>query len=403
MGAMRGGRWIAICSVSFACQTVAPATRPGDAEGIEVIPSVLSTPVEFSGWAGETRQPSELSEIRIGVFAPTDTAHPIGGPLHRAVALAIEQINLAGGFEGVPLRLVSRWSDDPWRGGSREMIKLVYADSVWAVIGSVDGSSTHVAEQVTTKAWVPLLAPVSTDPTLTYVRIPWIFRLPPSEERQAAALLHDGIRARSLERVGLVSSTDHDGRIFAGEMLASLRAARLPPPFHFQLSDSDIDLAEVARRMALFRPDGLIVRLPTAETIALLERLHEVAFSAPVFIPWIPGLSESELAGRYGADILQVLPFCRVGHEAYDEFARSYAERYHAPPTPEAAYAYDAVNLVFAAMTESGLNRSRLRKAIYERSKFPGVTGEIEWDNAGGNVAEAVVRAVQPASMQRGR
>ena len=117
--------WMWLCVLLVGCQTLTPTTQPGTGDVAEKIPSVLATPVEFSGWEGETRRPDELSEIRIGLFAPTDADDSIGGPLHRAISLAIEQINMAGGFDGVPLRLVSRWSDDPWRGGSKEMIKLV--------------------------------------------------------------------------------------------------------------------------------------------------------------------------------------------------------------------------------------------------------------------------------------
>jgi ABC-type branched-subunit amino acid transport system substrate-binding protein len=353
---------------------------------------VLATPVGFSGWTGPTRQPHELDEIRIGVFAPAQGDHPIGGPLHKAASLAIEQINISGGFEGVPLRLVSRWSDDPWRGGSKEMIKLVYEDSVWAVIGSVDGATTHVAEQVVTKAWLPLLSPISADPTLTYIRIPWMFRLPPNDETQAVTIVHDGIQARSLSRVGLISSVDHDGRIFAEEMLKRLGVARLPPAFHLQLSPVNADLAEVARYVQSFRPDGLIVRLLPAEITALLGHLHDVGVEVPAFIPWIPGLSQSELMDRYGGDVLCIQPFAQAGNPAYEAFAHAYQHKYHSQPTPGAAYAYDAVNMLVAAMRESGLNRSRLRDALYEHSGFRGVTGQVAWDNAGGNRTKPVLQ-----------
>jgi ABC-type branched-subunit amino acid transport system substrate-binding protein len=149
------------------------------------IPTVFDTPVSFTGKSDST---VHLKNIRIGVFAPTDSVNPLAAAISNAAALAVGQINSAGGCNGLPFEIITRWADDPWGGGSKKMIKLVYEDSVLAVIGSVDSEATHVAEQIVTKAWLPLISPVSADPTLNYIRIPWMFRLPPNDEEQAKVI-----------------------------------------------------------------------------------------------------------------------------------------------------------------------------------------------------------------------
>jgi branched-chain amino acid transport system substrate-binding protein len=42
---------------------------------------------------------------------------------------------------------------------------------------ALDRASSHLAEQLAVKAFVPVIA-VSSDKTLTSINIPWIFRLP---------------------------------------------------------------------------------------------------------------------------------------------------------------------------------------------------------------------------------
>lgn len=356
--------------------------------------SVLDTPVDFSGWKGTTRNPEQFNEIRIGFFAPDEPDDPVGGPMLNATALAVEAANAAGGFQGIPYRLIKRWAYDPWGAGSKEVIRLVYQDSVWAVIGSLDGSATHIAEQIVTKAWVPLLAPVSADPSLTYIRIPWMFRLPPDDQKQAEIIVHKGIQALSLDKVGLVTSTDHDGRIFALEILAKMKAELTPPVFHFQLSQPSVDFADIVQRVASFNPEGVIVRLRLGETLDLLDHFQNNELQVPVFIPWIPGLREEDLTKRYDGDIYYVQPFSETGNPAYAPFARTYQKRYGTSPTPGAAYAYDAVNLVVQSLQKSGLNRPGLRDAIAGIGDFQGVTGKISWDNGGGNQAEPVLRTL---------
>ena len=353
---------------------------------------VLDTPVDFSGWIGKTGNPEQFKEIRIGFFAPDEPDDPIGGPMLNAAALAVEEANAAGGFHGVPFQLVQRWAYDPWGTASKEMIKLVYQDSVWAVIGSLNGAATHVAEQIVTKAWVPLLSPVSADPTLTYIRIPWMFRLPPDDQKQAEVIMHKGIQVLSLDKVGLITSTDHDGRIFAVEILAIMKAEQTPPVFHFQVSPPKVDFMDIVKRVASFNPDGIILRLPRAKTLDLLAHFQKSEFHIPVIIPWIPGLREEDLRKQYDGDVLYVQPFSETGNPAYTAFARTYQERYGTRPTPGAAYTYDTIHLLVQSLHRSGLNRSRLRDAIAVIRDFQGVTGKISWDNGGGNQAKPLLR-----------
>jgi ABC-type branched-subunit amino acid transport system substrate-binding protein len=310
--------------------------------------------------------------------------------MYNAAQLAVEQANEAGGFEGVPFRIVSRWDSDPWRGGSKQMIKLVYEDDVWAVIGSVDGASTHVAEQVVTKAWLPLISPVSADPTLTYIRIPWMFRLPPDDPTQAQAIVRDGLLDMSLAKVGVITGTDHDGRVFAEDLLDAMHAEAIAPMLHFEVSPTNSDAADIASRVRSFAPEALVIRLPREPTLVLLDRLRQQQVSAVMLLPWIPGLQLAELERRTHGNVKYVLPFSSAADPAYLQFAEAYRAQYGTDPTPSAAYTYDAVNLIVRSLAQSGLNRPSLRDAI-AAAGFQGVTGRISWDNAGGNVAQPVL------------
>jgi branched-chain amino acid transport system substrate-binding protein len=264
------------------------------------------------------------------------------------------------------------------------MVRLVYQDSVWAVLGSVNGDATHVAEQVVTKAWVPLVAPISADPTLTYIRIPWIFRLPPDDAAQAEVIVRDGVLVRSLADVGLITSSDHDGRVFAEEVLERLAAAGASAAFHFEIPPNG-DFAALADRARSFAPGAVIARVPPSRMPGLLHELSRAGVHAPLLVPWIPGLAPSTLTSHYAGDVLAVRPFREADNPAYAAFDRAYRARYGSAPTPMAAYGYDAVNLVAEAIETSGLNRAALRDAIAGRSGIVGATGAVAWDNAGGN------------------
>ncbi|MFZ1136428.1 MAG: ABC transporter substrate-binding protein, partial [Candidatus Korobacteraceae bacterium] len=77
---------------------------------------------------------------------------------------------------GKKWQLVGVSSDQAWGKASSELVRSVFDQNVIAVI-ALDRASSHLAEQIGVKAFVPVIA-VSSDRALTSTNIPWIFRLP---------------------------------------------------------------------------------------------------------------------------------------------------------------------------------------------------------------------------------
>ena len=63
-----------------------------------------------------------------------------------------------------------------WGKASNELVKAVYENHALALI-ALDRNSSHLAEQIGVKAFVPVIA-IASDRALTSTNIPWIFRLP---------------------------------------------------------------------------------------------------------------------------------------------------------------------------------------------------------------------------------
>ncbi len=359
---------------------VAPADEP--------YKRMLDDPLEFTG--SETLPGSGVSngEIVIGIFAPDDDDHPVGRAMVRGAALAVDQANAAGGIGGRPIRLVRRWADDPWGAGANEVIKLVFEDQAWAMIGGPDGASTHIAQQVATKAHIPLIAPVSSDPTLTRTRVPWIFRLPPDDGAQATLLVSEGIRPRGLERIGLLTSTDHDGRTVAAEVTAALERAGVPPAFHLELAPNAADLADLASRAAGFKPDGLVIRVPRTDLRRLTDTLGTAGLKIPLFLPWIPGLDLRQFPLAYSGSVISVVPF-ETAHACGPtlKLVRAFIERHGEAPTQEAVYGYDAARILIDAIRSGASGRVELVDRIAKTAPFTGTSGTIAWDTGGGNTA----------------
>ena len=116
-------------------------------------------------YAGPSLPDEKASELKIGVF----------GPHADDVVRLAESTRLLGAL-AQHVSLVAIPSETSWGKASDDLVKAVYQDHVLALI-ALDRPSSHLAEQIAAKAFVPVVA-ISSDRALTSTNIPWIFRLP---------------------------------------------------------------------------------------------------------------------------------------------------------------------------------------------------------------------------------
>ena len=120
--------------------------------------------VQYSGPSGPDQK---SSDINIGVFGP----HANEVVQSNQISKLLSNLN-AGGKN---FSLVAIPSESAWGKASNDLVNAVYQDHVLALI-ALDRASSHLAEQIAVKSFVPVLA-ISADRSLTSTNIPWIFRL----------------------------------------------------------------------------------------------------------------------------------------------------------------------------------------------------------------------------------
>ena len=133
----------------------------------------------------------------------------IFGPRANEVAGSAEVIKALREFDrDKHALLIAIPSEAAWGKASSDLVNAVYQDHVLAVI-ALDRNSSHLAEQIAVKSFVPVVA-ISSDRSLTSTNIPWIFRLPGGTTVQEAvslvfaAIAHAG-SSRSSIREALAS------------------------------------------------------------------------------------------------------------------------------------------------------------------------------------------------------
>ena len=322
-------------------------------------------------------------------FGPSDPGDAVTGDLWQAAKLAFDEANAA--TSGRPLELRPCWAKNPWGTGVAKLFHLVYHEPVVAVLGSVDGPATHLAEQVVAKAQLPLVSPVSSDASVNFAGVPWMFSCAPPDSAFAPVLAAE--IARELrsggEGLALVNATDHDSRQTARALLSALAERGLTPDRQLEFTPGGDTFEVQLRALGDFRPAVLLL-LAGAEDSARFLRgvrrrdLHPVVFGAPA----MGRRAFRKQAGPVAEGVR--FPWLAVAtpetRAALQRFQAAFQARAGHPADYAARQTYDAARLLIAAIRRGGADRRAVCEALRALSPWPGVAGEIAFDGLGRNL-----------------
>ncbi|HEV2401173.1 MAG TPA: ABC transporter substrate-binding protein [Candidatus Sulfotelmatobacter sp.] len=160
--------------------------------------------VQYAGPATAT----ENADLKIAIFGPNaDKA------AHQPEVLALL------GSKAKAASLVPIPSDARWGKASSELVRAVYQDHVAAII-ALDRNSSHLAEQIGVKSFVPVVA-IASDRSLTSTNIPWIFRVPDNTPIQQTVRLVLDAAAKAGPNRSAIRETLASGKTLAGVRFAS--------------------------------------------------------------------------------------------------------------------------------------------------------------------------------------
>ena len=376
-----------------------PARMAPYAGGIEPYRRFYLEPFVYRGPGREAAEPSGLQTVKIGLLAPLQgTARDLEGrSLQQGVELALDTANESGGYSGIPFEMVSRNDQLLWGSSSNTLVELAYGEKVWAVIGSLDSNSTHVALRAALKAEIFIVNVGSTDPTVTETGIPWIIRCTPDDRQtgyRIAALLFDELQ---LSNVAVLRSSDRYGRFGVAEFRdAAVRLAH-PLPMEIQFGAGREDFSSELRRIEAADVDAVVLWAGAHDAAKLVRQMRHRGMSQ--LIIGTDRLASDIFLEEAGDAAEGVIATSWIDRGRDDEdwrlFRRRFRGRYGAEPDAFAAYGYDAATLTVEAIRRAGLNRALIRDALSEIRYYQGMGGPIELDVTANSVAAVFLTRVE--------
>lgn len=286
--------------------------------------------------------------------------------------LAVKQINDQGGIKGKPLKLIIRSVEGSWGAGSSKVVDLVFKEKVLALVGSIDGRNSHLAEQVIAKTQVLYLSAWASDPTLSKAYVPWYFSLVPNDDQQASFMLEKVRVQNKFQQILVVFDQSYDAEQALESIdqvsngMEKLKIDHFP--FH---SLESLDLKE---RLEGNTFDAIILLGRQIPVTSILKQLELSGKSIPVYAN-LAARASTEYLSDDQKDMNELKPVTR-------DFHKIYLEKCKIEPDPVASYTYDAIMIMAKALKKASNDHDDLLETM-SGINYQGVTGVVEFDSLG--------------------
>jgi ABC-type branched-subunit amino acid transport system substrate-binding protein len=359
--------------------------------------------IEYNGAAREVPDPplSEIDEVRIGFLGPVRD-HPeqaLGQMMLNGATLAVEDANRAGGYHGKPFRLMVHNDQAVWGAASNEVVKMVYDDKVWGMLGSISGDSTHIALRVALKAEVPIVNSAATDPTIPETIIPWYLTVLQDDRVQCYTLARRIYTDLGLTRVALLRVNDRYGRFGVIKFRDASRRLGHPVVIEQKFMPGDTDFARQLRVINDSRVEAIVLWADAAPAGAILKQMRALGMQQRVFGGYrVLGEALHRIAGPAADGLEAAFPFDPARLDP--GFTKRFQDRFHAAPEAFSSLAYDAMKILLDAVNRAGLNRGRIRDALTALEHYKGVTGAMVFDPNCKNIAPLYLGTVRDGRVE---
>ena len=351
---------------------------------------------------------AEAGTIKIGaIFAVTGPASFLGGPEARSAELVVEKINKAGGINGDTIELIVKDTAGSPEKAISFAKQLIEEEKVVAIIGPSTSGESMAVKQIAEDGKTLLIscaaAEVIVDPVASHV-----FKTP-QKDSFAAQKIFEEMQKLKISTVAVAAGNDGFGK--AGKE----QLEKLAPKFGIKVAVSETydskatDLSALVAKMKAEPSVQAVINWSVVPAQAIIAKnMRQANWQVPLFQSH--GFGNIEYAKAAGAAAEGIIFPCGrllvvdalADNHPQKALLKQYKSEYEAKYKEDASafggYAYDALNMVLAAVKKAGNDRAKVREAVEGLQNFAGVGGMFSFtpqDHNGLNIDSFAMMTVK--------
>jgi branched-chain amino acid transport system substrate-binding protein len=344
-----------------------------------------------TGWALSallfTVQVQAAEPVKIGMVAPSTGPVAESGKFQtQGARLAVEEINSSGGvLGGRPLELVIEDDQSSNPGVVLAFSKVAGDKDIAAFLGPIRSTQVHAIAPDVQKLGKPVLIG-GTDPALTHMGNPWLFRFRPNDSYSARVIADYGVNTLGKKKWAIVHSTDAFGTAGMKTLIASLKELGVEPVLIQGYPNNSQDFTPVVLAVKQSGADILGTYMTNEPDQGIFaKQLQQLGVKiAWVGSPTTVTTTALKLAGPALYGSYAVVDFNRDSSPVAKDFSGKYEAKYKTAPDIFGSWTYDAVHVLARAINDAkSLDPEKLRAAILAIQGYQGAEGTYNFDQNG--------------------
>jgi branched-chain amino acid transport system substrate-binding protein len=324
--------------------------------------------------------------VKIGMVAPLTGPGAFSGQLQsQGFKLAVDEVNKAGGILGRQIEAAIEDDQTTNPGAVLAFSKLAGDKDIVAFIGPIRSTQIHAMAPDVLKLGKPVMIG-GTDPTLTHMDNPWLFRFRPNDTFSARVIADFGTNTLGKKKWAIVHSTDAFGTAGMKNLTEALKGLGVEPVLVQGYPNNSQDFTPVALALKRSGADVLGSYMTFEADVAILaKQMRQLG----VIITWVGSPSNAttnalKLGGPALYGTYAVVDFNKDSAPPAKDFHAKYEAAYKATPDIFASWPYDAVHILALAINNAkSLEPDKIRAALIAVKGYEGAEGTYNFDKNG--------------------
>ena len=330
---------------------------------------------------------AQAADLKIGIAeALTGGGAQYGVPIRNGFQLAADEINAKGGINGNKILLVIEDEQGKKEEAINVFKKLIFQDKVLMIFGPTLSNSMFAAGPVANGAKVVAFGTSNTANGITDIG-PYIFRNSVMESDVLPVTVASAVKHYKLKNVAVIYGND-DAFTKSGydAFKKALEEQKLPVTTTETYVKGDVDFKAQLTKIKGTNPDAVVCSCLAEEAANIMLQARGLGLK----VPFIGGNGFNspklfEISKLAGEGTFVGSPWANTNPApANKSFVAAYQKKYNLEPNQFAAQAYDALNIVAAALKDIKLtgditaDREALKNAL-PKVNITGATGPFKF------------------------
>jgi branched-chain amino acid transport system substrate-binding protein len=299
--------------------------------------------------------------------------------------LAVEEIDKAGGVLGRPIELVIEDNQSTNPGSVLAFSKLAGDKAIPGFIGAILSTQVHAMALDIQRTGRPVMIG-ATEPQLTQMGNPWLFRCRPNDTYSARVIADYGINTLGKKKWAIVHSTDAFGASGMKNLVEVLKRSGVEPVLIQGYTNNSQDFTSVALAVKQSGADIMGTYMAFSPDLGIFARqLRQLGVNiAWVGSPATLSTTALRLAGPALDGSYAISDFVADSSPTAKEFAAKYEATYKSAADYTGSWTYDAVHVLALAIENAkSLEPQKIREAILSMKSYQGAEGIYNFDQNG--------------------